>query len=278
MRIEASNKPAPEAPSGPSVQVLNPAFDLAGFAGRVRTAPRRVLLLDFDGTLAPFVVERLSARPYPGVRERLSGIAADGRTRLGIVSGRFVRELAALVQLPIEMWGSHGLERLTAKGVYSAAVVPAEARRWISHAAKWVSRQPWGRVLERKPFGFSLHGRGTPRAFAAARASFVEKFGAAAKEVGLRLHDFDGGLEVRPGQGDKGAVVAGVLDETGDGAPLAYLGDDETDEDAFRALRGRGMGALARQEARSTLADVFLRTPDELLPFLDWWSGEDPGR
>jgi len=61
------------------------------------------------------------------------------------------------------------------------------------------------------------------------------------------------------------------LAEEGADAAVAYLGDDLTDEDAFRALAGRGLRALVRAELRPSEADVWIRPPGELLAFLDRW-------
>jgi trehalose-6-phosphatase len=51
----------------------------------------------------------------------------------------------------------------------------------------------------------------------------------------------------------------------------AYLGDDATDEDAFKAIRGRGIGVLVRPQFRATAADFWLKPPEELLEFLERW-------
>ena len=52
----------------------------------------------------------------------------------------------------------------------------------------------------------------------------------------------------------------------------SYLGDDLTDEDAFRALKGRGLSVLVRNELRETLADIWLKPPGELIDFLLKWN------
>jgi trehalose 6-phosphate phosphatase len=82
---------------------------------------------------------------------------------------------------------------------------------------------------------------------------------------------FDGGLELRAATKHKGDAVAVVLGEAGDQVAAAYLGDDQTDENAFRAIKGRGLAILVRGEPRPTMADVWLRPPDELVRFLRDW-------
>jgi trehalose 6-phosphate phosphatase len=53
--------------------------------------------------------------------------------------------------------------------------------------------------------------------------------------------------------------------------PAAYLGDDATDERAFRAISGRGLSVLVRPSWRQTAAELWLRPPEELLDFLNRW-------
>ena len=85
------------------------------------------------------------------------------------------------------------------------------------------------------------------------------------------LHGFDGGLELRLKGRDKGYAVRTVLDEEGEGVWGAYLGDDWTDEDGFKAIKGRGLPVLVRQEYRETEAEIWLKPPEELLGFLNLW-------
>jgi trehalose-6-phosphatase len=85
------------------------------------------------------------------------------------------------------------------------------------------------------------------------------------------LLEFDGGLEIRVAGPGKGDAVRVILKEAGPGAAVAYLGDDQTDEDAFRALKGNGLTALVRPQSRPTGADVWLQPPHELLQFLQEW-------
>ena len=55
----------------------------------------------------------------------------------------------------------------------------------------------------------------------------------------------------------------------------AYLGDDLTDEDAFDAIKRKGLAVLVRKEERITRADIRLTPPEELLAFLDRWLSAD---
>ena len=90
---------------------------------------------------------------------------------------------------------------------------------------------------------------------------------------GLSLLEFESGLELRAGR-DKGEAVEAIIEETGTGGPVAFLGDDLTDELAFRAVNaaaGAHLSVLVRREPRETAADVWLKPPGELLGFLERW-------
>lgn len=96
------------------MRALQESFELSDFFETLRGAPQRILMLDYDGTLAPFQLDHARAVPYPGVTEILDAIMEDPRTRLVIVSGRWTRDLLPLLPLRRrpEIFGSHGIEQL----------------------------------------------------------------------------------------------------------------------------------------------------------------------
>jgi trehalose-6-phosphatase len=87
----------------------------------------------------------------------------------------------------------------------------------------------------------------------------------------MELLEFDGGIEMRMLGPDKGDAVRTILDEIGPTAPVAYLGDDLTDERAFLALGTRGLSVLVRPEWRRTAATLWIRPPEGLRKFLTQW-------
>ncbi len=247
---------------------------LPDFFASVRAAGRRALLLDYDGTLAPFRVERDQAVPYPGVREALRAIIEARGTRVVVISGRAARELPPLLGLerPPEIWGTHGWERLMPDGTYEVASLAPEATSGLDAAWAGIVSRGWTEHAERKPASLALHWRGLPSDVAQAmRAETGTSWPQLAQGGGLVATPFDGGVELRAPGHNKGIAVATLLAELGAGTAVAYLGDDLTDEDAFQALKGKGLGALVRSEWRETAADVWLRPPDELLAFLWQW-------
>jgi trehalose-phosphatase len=85
------------------------------------------------------------------------------------------------------------------------------------------------------------------------------------------LKSFDGGIELRPPGITKARAVEELLNETPSPRTAAYLGDDATDEDAFNALKGKGLSVLVGKEYRPTRADLWLTPPEELIGFLAKW-------
>lgn len=264
-----------------TVKTLREGVDLTEFFRRVRAANRCLLLLDYDGTLAPFHVDPAQARPYPGVCERLDAIMEDRRTRLVLISGRWTRDLLPLLTLRRrpEIWGSHGWEQLTPDGGYAVAPIQEEALRRLLEADELERRiEKLGGRCERKPGGFAVHWRGlAPNQIADIRSEVFENWMDQGLHRDLVWHDFDGGVELRAPGRNKGYVVDTLLAEA-PGAVAAYLGDDNTDEDAFRAIHGKGLGVLVRPEFRPTAADVWLQPPTELLDFLDRWRDAAQGK
>jgi len=244
------------------------------FWDRLRRSGRRALLLDYDGTLAPFQVDRDRACPYPGVRQVLDAILSEGRCRLVVVSGRPAEDVVSLLGLSRapEVWGCHGWERLLPEVGLQRGDLPEPATRALKQARAWAEERGYGERCEVKPVTVAFHWRGLDAGVVAAlRAEVSGVWGPLAKRGGLELHPFDGGLELRCSGRDKGYAVRRVLAELGANAAVAYLGDDLTDEDAFVALRGRGLGVLVRDEPRSTAAEAHLAPPGELLEFLENW-------
>ncbi len=243
------------------------------FLERLSFTAERVLMLDYDGTLAPFQPDRERAFPYPEIPDYLSRIMACG-TRVVLISGRPARELMLLsgVHPHPEIWGSHGLERLAPDGTYEAAVLPHEQVTGLQTASEVLKNEELENCIEMKPGGVAVHWRGlTPKDVQTTRGKVLERWMPLLSEYPLNMQEFDGGLELRiPGM-NKGRAVTTILAESDPNSAFAYLGDDMTDEDAFMALKGRGLTALVRSEFRSTNADIWLRPPEELLQFLEEW-------
>lgn len=244
------------------------------FLDEVHGANKRVLLLDYDGTIAPFTVDRNRAFPYPQVAALIGCLTQRCRTAVALVSGRPARDVARLVGIdPVpEIWGSHGLERLRRDGEYQLSHIDEDAVKVLHEAAAWLQSEGLSRATEVKHGAVAVHWRGLPSDHAQeARTCAYRVLTSLAGIAGLSICEFDCGLELRARRSSKGDAVRTVLSEIGDDVPVAYLGDDVTDEYAFRALLGRGLTVLVRPTYRFTAAQAWLRPPDELVQFLKDW-------
>lgn len=248
---------------------LNEFF--SSFVGAVRPS----LLLDYDGTLAPFRVDRFTAQPWAGVRDLLNRIQRQQLTRMVVVTGRPALEILPLLEVEPapEVWGLHGAERLHSDGRRELEQLSPAIRAELDSLSAQLKQDATGGLIEEKPNAIVMHWRGVGHA----RANAIEKrtrelFEPAARANGLTLLEFEAGLELRAGR-NKGGAIAAILEETqsGEPQPAAYLGDDLTDESAFRAIKGRGLGVLVRRQPRKTAADIWLRPPEDLREFLKMW-------
>jgi trehalose-phosphatase len=179
-----------------------------------------------------------------------------------------------------EIWGLHGAERRYPDGtIEQQELRPQQAEALAEARAKILASIPSSHPdfrLEEKHNSVGVHWRGVhaPDGVAAALEAAKDKITAMLEpygsHAGLQLLRFDGGLELRAGR-NKGDAVGLIVDEIPKTAPVAYLGDDVTDEDAFRALEKRGLAILVRRHWRPTEAPVWLRPPVQLRRFLRDW-------
>ena len=232
------------------------------------------LLVDYDGTLAPFQTQRDQAFPYPGVALLLQEIVRDACSRVVVISGREVTDLLPLLNIHPrpQIWGIHGLQRLRSDGSTEMPHLDSKTLHGLSDAEHWLSYKQLRHRAEFKPGGIAIHWRGLSALDAAdLRARVLLGWRPIVTEYGLDLLEFDGGIEIRAFKANKGDAVRGFLDGISPDAPVAYLGDDTTDEQAFHAMGDRGITVLVRPEWRETSARLWLRPPEELTDFLQSW-------
>jgi trehalose-phosphatase len=254
-----------------NMKQINENLDLNEFLKRAKESPEMILLLDYDGTLAPFTEDRDEALPYEGVEEILELLLGLARLRTVIVSGRQVSDIIRLLDLDRypEIWGCHGAERISINGEYILAELSEETLEALEDGSSRVHESGLDDRCEEKPSSLAIHWRGLPEKEARRiRDEVLRIWDDSILEKGLSVHEFDGGLELRPSRINKSDVVGRILAESSKEASMIYMGDDFTDEDAFKALKGRGLGVLVRKEFRETEADIWIKPPGELLRFL----------
>jgi len=254
-------------------RTVNPA-EVERFMKAVAQSPASALLLDYDGTLAPFCLNRDQALPYPGITALLQEIIACGCTRVVIITGRNAQEVIPLLAIhpPLEIWGCHGLERLRPDGTRETPRVEEPVLRALAEADRWLRNQGLHHRAEFKTGAVAIHWRGLDEATTAqTRGQVLLGWLPIAQSTPMELLEFDGGIEMRMPGRDKGDAVRTILDEAGPEVPVAYLGDDITDERAFLALGTVGLSVLVRPEWRETAAALWIRPPEGLREFLARW-------
>jgi len=250
------------------------AGSYARFMQDVAAAKERVLILDYDGTIAPFSAHRKMAFPYPGVGDLLHQIMSDG-TRLVVASGRAAHELLPLLGMipPPEIWGTHGAERVYADGRYEEIEVTQDSLEVLLKSETRLEQEGLGHLLEVKLAAVAVHWRGLkPAELLPVRSKAYKVLEPLAGKSGLVLAEFEEGVEIRLRAANKGTALQRLLSELNPDVPVAYLGDDITDEDAFRVLNDRGLTVLVNAKPRFTAAQLSLKPPDELIGFLTAWS------
>jgi trehalose 6-phosphate phosphatase len=249
-------------------------LEVQDFFRDLSQAGQSALLLDYDGTLAPFQQDRYKAYPYPGVTALLREIMDTRRTRLVLISGRRAHELLSLLDLTPhpEIWGTHGLERLGPDGSYRSPQMDSYTADALAAADQWVDTLQLHHLAEHKPGSLAVHWRGLSEEKAnEVRSKVLLGWLSIADRACLALEHFDGGVEIRMSDRNKGDAVRAILAEVDPDSPVAYLGDDQSDEDAFRALQDRGLSVLVRPQWRDSAANLWLRSPIQLIAFLHQW-------
>ena len=228
---------------------------------RLMEARRRglILLTDLDGTLAPIVDRPRAAHLSRRARRILVRLARHPRARVGIVSGRSLPTLKRLVRVPDAAYaGCHGLE-IAWRAVrfrHPRAVALSPLLRRVTHRLRRKTSRYSGVLVEPKGLTVSLHYRLADPRIVPALESIVREI--VTRAPALEVLAGKKVLELRPhlawGKGKAVRLMRDLLAKSlGGRAPLTvYLGDDETDEEAFRALRRRAVCvAVGRRRTRA---------------------------
>jgi trehalose 6-phosphate phosphatase len=242
-------------------------------ADTLRAAQECALLLDFDGTLVNLQRRPGDVKVSAGVKAILRRIIRHPNVFVAIVSGRRVRDLRRLLGLKgLHYSGLHGAE-------WNSTVISMDRRpkRTIDNARE-MAQERLGRYkgiwIENKSLTFAVHHR-------SANASSVR---AAKNQLIALLSELDSDLRILTGScvwevappavPGKLSAIEKIAHSLKGGTAIVCVGDDPTDEPGFGALRNQitvRVGKRARTNAR-----YYVRTPAELLHFLQRLEGEIP--
>lgn len=233
-------------------------------ARRLRATNHWLLLLDFDGTLVPFVNNPDAVSLDPPVERVLHRLAQHRGSSVYIMSGRRLADLRRRVRIPgVRLLGLHGWES-------RGATLPREQKRLLRRAkywlAKWLPALP-GIKVEDKGYALAVHYRGA--LLPAARvAGLVMLLARDLFRPGLRLLKGKQIWELLPRAiVGKGSATQGLLQELPRDTLPIFIGDDVSDESAFAVLR-HGLAVHVGGQT-NTYAHFSLRDPGEVREFLE---------
>jgi trehalose-phosphatase len=220
------------------------------------------------------------------VAKLLRSISTTCDTRLVIVTGRPAHEVVPLLgMMPFpEIWGTYGLERLYGDGARwscrsEQAEISEEAAAALADAEVQLDSQGLRERIEIKLAGVAVHWRGLdPSETLKVRTDAYRVLEPFSRRQDLVMAEFEQGVELRLQCASKGNALRSLLNDLDPDVPVAYLGDDATDEDAFRVLNGRGLTVLVRPKHKFSSAQVWLKPPGDLVLFLRDWVEACGGR
>ena len=249
------------------------------FWQRIDRADAIVLFLDFDGTLAPFPPDRMMAYPLPGTVQAIRAIDALPDTRVAIVSGRPIAEVLTLLgDLGVVVSGGYGYELLVPDGGQQVVAIPAEQGNLLDAAYRQALEIFPAERVERKAASVAAHVRGLdPVAAADAVERLERRWRAAGSGSLVDYRPFNGGLELRAAGRTKGTVIEEMVAASPNALHI-YIGDDDTDEDAFRVLDGRGIGIKVGPADAVTLATGRLPDCEAVRDVLVYWATREATR
>ena len=206
---------------------------LADFAAHDRV----LVATDFDGVLAPLVVDPMDSRPVEGGMPALTSLAELPGTTVALVSGRALEPLRELSGAdhdgPLVLVGSHGAEDSRAEGGLALDDDQQALLATLDDELATLREEHPGLRVEDKPAGRVVHTRGLPEDEAQAALDAAQELGA--RHTSLEVTPGKGVVELAVAHVGKGVALVALADEVGAEA-VFYAGDDLTDEHGFEAL------------------------------------------
>ena len=254
-------------------------------AGKIRAAEKIAFFLDYDGTLAPIRKKPDLAKITRSSKSLLKKLSRKKWAEIFILSGRRLRDVKAMVGVKSLFYiGNHGME-MNGPGldfIHPKAKVfrplIKKCRKEMQKAISACMGNPKGVILENKHFTLSLHYRtADTKKIPLIKKVFWDTIRGLRGKGKINITRGKKVLEVRPRiKWDKGESVKWILKsplfpktKTKKILPLC-IGDDMTDEDAFRALGKQGASILVSRKKRKTAARYRLSSPGEVTKFLNW--------
>jgi len=255
-----------------TAEPLPSALDDFDSISRMAEGKRLAAFLDYDGTLCPIVETPEQAVMPQEMREAVLNLARHWP--VGIISGRDLKDVRDKVQIDdIVYAGSHGFDIAGPKGLQIENTVGEEFLPALEKSEKALFERLGsipGLLVERKRFAIAIHYRRVDPEKVERVEAVVDEVAAEHPELrkafGKKVFELQPKMDWHKGKAFFALLRALKLD--GEDVLPFYIGDDVTDEDAFRALQGRGIGIVVRDHPYETAAVYCLKNPDEVRRFL----------
>jgi len=243
-----------------------------GIIERVENSPNVLLFLDYDGTLVPICKEPSLAKLSFDDKRLIEKLSLISWLSTGIISGRSLKEIRSMVGVKGLFYvGNHGFEILFQEVVWIHPELKSfkvELKK-IARKLKYHTRGINGIMVEDKKETVSVHYRKVTEK----SPGEIIKIISMVLEPYAKMFNVTRGkkvYEVRPGvDWDKGKAVVKLSQLLGSKTkPLKiYIGDDQTDEDAFKVL-GEDDISIRVGYRKDSKARYFCRESGEVLQFL----------
>ncbi len=233
--VETLQKPVPGTPI--ITRALKGKF-ATNLLKQYRNAKKRLLLLDYDGSLVPFSEDYHDAKPPKSLLNLLLALSSDECNDIVLISGRSAEDLQAWFgDLPISLVAEHGaaLKKAGNKSWQTIEKVDTDWKKLLLPVLKkYAAKTPKARV-EVKPHSLVWHYRGSPPYYAEKYAVTIKRvLKPILKTYGLELLQGNKVLEIKNPHVNKGMAAGRWLKRNYDF--ILALGDDHTDEELFTVM------------------------------------------
>ncbi len=232
-----------------------------------------LLFFDYDGTLTPIVSQPEDAIISSEMKQLLSQLAEE--VKVAVVSGRGLKDVKSKVSLDnLYYAGSHGFEAEGPEGLHFEHEQGKHILPVLKEAEEALQRELTeveGVRVERKRFAIAIHYRnvadGQEEVVKQKADEVLSRFSQLKKGLGKKIVEFKPDIDWH-----KGRAVSWLVEKLDSGQQESipvYIGDDITDEDAFRQVRSEGgLGILVGDHGSETYAQYTLKDVDEVKGFL----------
>jgi alpha,alpha-trehalase len=263
---------APDIPAPGQPRELGSAIDNFGEIKTMTAKKSIAVFLDYDGTLTPIVDTPEKAILSQQMRDALTDLSHH--CVVGIISGRDMKNVKNMVNIDSLIYaGSHGFEitgpmKLEDSSSQGTAFLPVldRAEKELTETLGHIK----GLLVERKKFAIAVHYRLVDPAQVPDVAHFVDEVASWHKELrktyGKKVFELQPNIDWNKGKALLFLLKTLELDNK-NVLPF-YIGDDVTDEDAFRALKDKGIGIVVWDKPFPTAARYSLKNTDEVQKLL----------